>query len=245
MAKINSVGNALSGSTGSGAFVGANTPTLINPTTNTIQFSSESGLLDQAGNIVLGITSSTSAVNYIQAVNAATGIAPGIEALGSDTNVKIRIMGKGTSGSGIQGCTDASNATVGDVGQNLSSVITGGSAVSLSNATAKNLTSINLTAGDWLVWGNITFLPNTSASVNTIYAWLASTNSLALPDDSVLSGNSYGTTPIVSSGGDMGVTCIPFRISVSTTTTVYINADSVFSVSTMTMCGGIYATRMR
>jgi hypothetical protein len=248
VASITGTANEVIASASTGA-VTLSLPQSINTTAavqfNTVQLNSASGLLDPNGLKVLGITNAPSAVNYVEVSNAGTGIGPVLEAAGTDTNVQLVLMGQGTSGVAIKGVTDASNASSGNVGQNLSSVILGGTPLSLTSTSAKNLTSVSLTAGDWLVWGNITFLPSNTTSVNTIYAWLAPTNSLSIPDDSVLSGTSYGTTPIVSSGGDMGVTCIPFRISLSTTTIMYINAVSLFSISTMTMCGGIYATRIR
>ena len=49
----------------------------------------------------------------------------------------------------LVGVTSASNAAAGSVGEIISALVAVGSPVSLVNATAKNVTSISLTAGDW------------------------------------------------------------------------------------------------
>lgn len=53
-------------------------------------------LLDTNGNEVFVITATGSAVNEFTVVNAATGVAPQIQATGSDTNISINLVPKGT-----------------------------------------------------------------------------------------------------------------------------------------------------
>jgi hypothetical protein len=53
-------------------------------------------ILDTNGNEVFVITATGSAVNEFTVVNAATGVAPQIQATGSDTNISINLVPKGT-----------------------------------------------------------------------------------------------------------------------------------------------------
>lgn len=144
---------------------------------------------------------------------------------------------------GIVG-TPTNNSTVaGFVGEFVSSVIAAGSAISILNNTATNLTSISLTAGDWNVWGNITMLPANTTSVNNTSAWISST-SATTPDASLINTSAYAPT-VFGIGGNAGNLAPIQRFSLASTTTVYITGFSTFTVSTMTMCGGIYARRVR
>ena len=56
-------------------------------------------LLDANGNIHFGLTATTSAVNYLQYANAATGSAPIFTATGTDSDIDIVLSTKGTNGS--------------------------------------------------------------------------------------------------------------------------------------------------
>ena len=55
-------------------------------------------LNDTNGNELIGITATGSAVNEITIANSATGNAPSIVASGGDSNVSLKISGKGTGG---------------------------------------------------------------------------------------------------------------------------------------------------
>lgn len=138
---------------------------------------------------------------------------------------------------GIIGTTAADNAGAGNVGEVISSTILVGSAVSLVSGVAKNMTSISLTAGDWDVYGNITF--GIGNLITNCAAWI-SLSSATGPDDALLNLASF------TSGLVNGFSCIApfFRANVSTTTTVYISGVSTFTGST-SMCGQIYARRRR
>ena len=144
---------------------------------------------------------------------------------------------------GIVGTTTNDNTTTGDVGEFVSSVIASASAISISNATAKDLTSISLTAGDWDVWGNLTFITAATTSISNTAGWLSST-SATLPDSSLF--DSLLFTPLAPGAGAT-FSCIapPRRFSLSGTTTIYISGFAQFTISTLTFCGGIYARRRR
>jgi len=145
---------------------------------------------------------------------------------------------------GIVGTTTNNNAAAGSVGELISSVITAGSAIAVGTSnTAKNLTSISLTAGDWDVWGNILHIFASGTNYTALLGWI-STTSATQPDASLIDALSGGgSVPGVGSG--IGLTPPVQRFSLASTTTIYISQLAVYTVSTITMCGGIYARRVR
>lgn len=140
---------------------------------------------------------------------------------------------------GIVGTTTNNNVVAGSVGELISSVIVAGSATNIANTTPTNLTSISLTAGDWDVWGNIYFTPTVAFSI--IQAWI-NTVSATVADLSVVAQLSF--TSAVMGGGN-GIVVPQQRLSLASTTTVYISGQVVFAAGTANQCGGIYARRRR
>jgi hypothetical protein len=132
------------------------------------------------------------------------------------------------------------NATTGTVGEYVSSLVAIGSPQSLSNGTAANVTSISLTAGDWDVEGNVNFTETTS-TVTARTAGISST-SATLPTDG---SEAYcGVQSTVTSETNS----IPLprkRISIASTTTVYLVAKATFSAGTCGGFGAITARRVR
>jgi hypothetical protein len=142
------------------------------------------------------------------------------------------------STSGIIGTTTNNNAAAGSVGELISSVISATGSVPFNTITPTNLTSISLTAGDYDIWGNesVTF----SISGNQAFGWI-STTSATVPDTSLYNG-AYLIT------GALGVFAfqVPqIRLSLASTTTVYISIYGQFASGTAEVCGGIYARRVR
>lgn len=177
------------------------------------------------------LSGSTGTVNFVGSTSP-TLITP---VLGAATATSVAFSP--TTG-GIIGTTAADNAGSGKVGEFISSNIAFASAISISNATFTNLTSITLSAGDWDVWGNIYFIPSGGGASNIICG--ISTTTATIPDASLIS-QLVTTTAIMT---NMGFIAPQQRINVSGSTPVYIVGYSAF-FSTCTMCGGIYARRVR
>ncbi len=138
----------------------------------------------------------------------------------------------------IVGVTNNSNAAAGSVGETISTVIAVGAAVSMTTATARDITSIALTAGDWDVWGNVFLLASSAQS--TAQGWTSLTSGTQ-PDASLLAGLSNASTLF----GNLGITVPTQRYSLNVGATVYLSGISVFPAGTVTGCGGIYARRVR
>ncbi len=228
--------------TGSGGIVLANTPTLVTPnlgvgTFTSLQPATNGGAINSnLGDTMLTITSGgASSVNYININNAPTTFFPAFSAAGSDTNITLSLLGKGTGGVRIQGNTAGGNATAGYVGELISSVIASASGVTFSTTVTKDLTTISVTAGDWDVFGNILFNATTITG-GQIWISLASATQ---PDTSLLN---Y-IAPIATSSA-LGMNAPYFRVSVSSTTPVYISGIAT-GTGTIKAQGGLYARRVR
>jgi hypothetical protein len=151
-----------------------------------------------------------------------------------------------TSTVGIKGTIAADNAQAGSVGEFISSAVVVGSAVALTTATVANITSISLTAGDWDVWGSVCFTPTATTSITFMLGGITTTSaSVPLPS----TGASFAVYQAAFVPGSTAFApTYPVgrvRISISSTTTVYLTAEAAFTVSTLGGCGFIGARRVR
>jgi len=147
--------------------------------------------------------------------------------------------------SGIVGTTTNNNANAGSVGEFVESVIASASKVSLTTSIQANVTSISLTAGDWDLSGIIYFDPAAS-TVYSIVLGGVSTTSATLPsrdtgNQAVLKSSVGG----FETGAPISLVLPSSRLSLASTTTVYLVASQVFTVSTLHAFGAIRARRVR
>jgi hypothetical protein len=140
------------------------------------------------------------------------------------------------------------SARAGKVGEYIESVIPSASATALTTNTAKNLTSISLTAGDWDVDANFAF---TGATTTTVYNLAGSISTTSATHD-FTNGRGAGTVSgltntynNVTTGQAFNIVVPPVRLSLSATTTIYAVASSVFTTSTSSVHGMLRARRVR
>jgi hypothetical protein len=226
---------------GSGAISLTTSPTFVTPTLGVATATSlqlgANGLLDTNGNEMQQFSATATAVNQWKIINAATTGKPILQAVGSDTNVIGQLQGQGTGHVEIQGTTTNDSATAGYVGELIAANVLAGSAISISNNTPANVTSISLTAGDWDVTGNVT-VTGSSGVLTNVTVWGSST-SATLPDAST----SCSLTSTVFT--QFGAAIPRFRFRSVSTTTVYLSVQASFATGTATACGTIYARRVR
>lgn len=144
----------------------------------------------------------------------------------------------------IPGTTTNDNATAGNIGEFVSSTVLSGSAVSMTNSTAKDITTISLTAGDWDVWGMVAFLPVAgTTTVSGLLAWIGTTaNTVPTPPN----GGALNTLQVnFITGAEQRLPTGMIRISIAGTTTVSLGGLASFGVSTLTAYGFIGARRAR
>jgi hypothetical protein len=130
----------------------------------------------------------------------------------------------------------------------LSSTIAAGSAVSLTTATSANVTSLSLAAGQYLIWGTVDYTL-TGATQTDCRAGLSLT-SATLPTQAGGSGlgpdalcvEPFATTTVT----DTNTLAIgPTTLSLTTTTTLYLVAQSTFSAGTEAAYGTLFAMPLR
>jgi len=172
----------------------------------------------------------------------AYGTAAGTAAQGNDSRI-TSITANGTAAVGqIPGTTTNDNAAAGKVGEIITATLASGSAISLTNGTSANVTSISLTAGDWDVNGTVFYVTTgttvTQALVTDISVTSATTNTAPGLGSYTYFGGSFTGLAKASSTGTS-------RISISVTTTVYLVVSPSFTVSTATAYGFLRARRVR
>ena len=142
----------------------------------------------------------------------------------------------------INGVTNASAAAAGTVGEVISATLASGSAVSLGNSSATNVTFISLTAGDWDVYGQVAFTINSTTS-----ALVAAINTTGgtLPNAASINSCFHGMQLTFASGSQQTFPTGSCQINVSSTTSVYLIAFASFSGTAPTAYGAIWARRRR
>ena len=162
------------------------------------------------------------------------------------TGTGANLVLKGGSGSvnngvvRIRGSTANDTPTAGDVGESTTSLVASGSAVSLTTATGANVTSITLTAGDWDVSGivNVAF---TSATHTGTTASFSTTTATPATDGT----EGYTGLQLTITSATTSIPVTEGRLSLSTSTTVYLTVKSTFSAGTAAAFGKITARRRR
>jgi hypothetical protein len=141
---------------------------------------------------------------------------------------------------GIVGTTTNNNANAGSVGEVITATLAPGTPISLTTGAGANVTSISLTAGDWDVWGNVLFTP--AGTTNTAYIGCGiNTTTATLPSGLFAIGPALATGNVTT----QGMSAPTQRMSLASTTTVFLVAQSSFTVSTMSAFGTITARRRR
>jgi len=138
---------------------------------------------------------------------------------------------------GIVGTTAANNANAGSVGEFISNSATG---VALTSGITANITSIFLTAGDWDVDGVVQFAPAGTTTVGGILSGLSATSATISAVGTFQQG-----TATYTAGGPQAMATPTARFTLASATTIFLVANTFFSVSTMAANGFLRARRVR
>jgi len=206
--------------------IGVGTTTITGGTTTRVLYNNAGTLGEYAVSGTGNVALTTSPVFTTPNIGAATGA--------SVSN---------TGGVAIQGTNTNDSAAAGYVGEYISSEVLVGSAVSLTNGGTATVTSISLTAGDWDVSGNVWTSIGAGTLTQTINAAI-STTAATLP---TRPGSGASTQIILGTGvsAASGVPTGTRRVSLASTTTVYLVVYTEFTVSTLAAYGFIGARRVR
>lgn len=128
--------------------------TLTSPTLTTPQIVNGGSINDDSGNEYLKFAKTASAVNEVTITNTATGTSPLISATGGDTNLDLRLSGKGSGKiyhstgayQSIQSTGDGATVTFDMSASNINSVTLGGNrTLALSNVSVGQCFMLRLT----------------------------------------------------------------------------------------------------
>ncbi len=144
------------------------------------------------------------------------------------------------SSSSVLGTTTNNNAAAGYIGEYIESVV----ALTSFPTTGQwgDLASISLTPGDWDVSASFSATANggTVSSVNIGVSTTSGNSGSGLVGGSN-SNSAIGPTTLY----DSSVSVVPYRVSISATTTYYLKYLSVFTVATPKAAGRLSARRVR
>jgi len=198
------------------------------------------------GNTAVYLGNTTTALGNLTLNNVtiASGTASGNLSTGNVTvSGTLGVTGTGTFSGGIVGTTTNDAAAAGCVGEYVSSSVAPGSAVTVTTtATALDITTISLTAGDWLV--SINGAIQSAGSVTTrAFVWIGTTagNSAAEANANTFADFNYAL-PV---NGTLPCAVPSYRMSLASTTTVRFKAQATFAGTQPTVSGRISATRVR
>lgn len=112
-------------------------------------------------------------------------------------------------------------------------IAAGSSAVSLTSTVNNNVATISLLPGTWDVSGAIQFVP-AGSTVPTYIQACVSLNSAACTSLAGTGAPIAALGATMATGGAQALNTMPYRITVTVPTNVYLVGDAVFTVSTMT-----------
>lgn len=171
-----------------------------------------------------------------------TGATP-TTAVTIDTSQNVTFAGSitPTQTGGIIGTTTNNSANTGSIGEYVSSQVTAPS-TGLTTGTAANVTSISLTAGDWDVSGAVFVNQGSGTTLSLVQA---SINTTSATNQGPTTGYcTYLQTTFTTSGG-CGTPVPTLRLSLASTTTVYLVVAATFAISTAGAGGFLRARRAR
>lgn len=157
---------------------------------------------------------------------------------GTVTAAAVSITGNLSLTTGIVGTGAGGDAPAGIVGELRTGTAT---AVPLTTNVTVNSTSVSLTAGDWDVSGSVRFNPSGTTTIQALVAAISTTSATVTGS---LGTYAQITAPLTTGGANV-INTPTTRISISSTTTVYLVTNSTFGASTMNVDGLIRARRVR
>lgn len=142
----------------------------------------------------------------------------------------------------LPGTTTNDSAAAGKIGEIITSTIASGSAVALVTATAKTVTLIALTAGQWDICATLDFTG--TGTVTYLIGSISATNdTLDATTDGYVAQFLAGTSPFVSLDPvAFGIACRPLKLAAGAT--YYLVAKSAFGTN-VSGYGTLYAERRR
>src|SRR5213075_153229 len=161
----------------------------------------------------------------------------GFTLVGDVTGTPSATVVSTVSGNKVSGLTAGAFSSAGKVGEVIASAAT----VAVSSGAASNITSISLTAGNWLIFGVQNTGPAGSTVTNGYNGAISTTSSSITP----VNGAAVTLlTPNWTAGQTLQIGIGPCVQALSSTTTFFLTVQMNFSISTMNVGGRITGVRI-
>jgi len=142
---------------------------------------------------------------------------------------------------GVRGTNTNNNANAGAVGEHVITNVAAGSAVAMTTGTNLNVCNVSLTAGDWDVWASIGYT-GTATTFNPAQAWISTTSAT---NPGAPNAGAFFHSGTINVGTNSCEYVGAMRITLTSTTTVYLSTVGTFSGGTMAAYGSLQARRRR
>lgn len=162
----------------------------------------------------------------------------------ADTTGSLSRSGGG--GIPVQGTNTNDAAGAGYVGEVVQAARLAGSAIVLTSNSVADVTSISLSAGDWDVQGQVAFSFAGTTTYTQALSW-TSTTSATLPSADSIAAPFHRVDVSSHAPGsiDLPVPTGTGRLTLSSTTTVYLSCRATFATAGLNAYGFIWARRAR
>lgn len=162
------------------------------------------------------------------------------------TGNSLSVSGVAVSRGQYPGESSTGSATAGNVGEYFSVSLALGSAVTLTTAVIANVVQQNVAAGDYDVRCGLLFVGGATTNSTFLNAGLSSAGGTTIPTSDGLSSTQWSN----SAGQVLGSTSFNIapvfnRFSLSSSGTIFCNAQATFTVSTMKVYGAMQIRRAR
>lgn len=190
-----------------------------------------------------------------QIFSAPGPIGSSVASTGSFTTLGASGLISPTYPAGIAGNKTGSSVTAGSLGEYVCAQVTNSGSpsgcatnsstpVSLTTVTTANVTSVSLTAGSWLCSGNVGFAPGGTTVTTAEGGWI-STASATLATTPNSGAYTFYNGLSSTAGSNVNTFSVgSVRLNFSSTTTVYLEAFSAFTVSTQSALGFLSCLRV-
>lgn len=171
---------------------------------------------------------------------------PARVAVGSNNQMLTLVASVPTWVSGVPGTSTNDNATTGYVGQEINSAQSTYTNYT-TTATYQNISSVALTAGDWDVAAVGTFSTNSATITSTANAIFVISTTTASASGATEGVNIVyiPQSGLVGTATKESAAITAFRVSLSGSTTYYLNTQASFTVGNPQFVGSIRARRIR
>jgi hypothetical protein len=145
----------------------------------------------------------------------------------------------------LPGINTSAAATAGNIGEILSnSSSTSAGQVAMTSAAATNILTRSLTAGQWLVWGNVSYAPSAGTIPTVMTCFVTTTTPVAFPTNPNAGSFTILQTTLIAAATQI-LPCGAQVLNLNATTDVYLQGSITYSGGSNSANGNGYIGAIR